>query len=438
MLLHDVDLARLELRDTIRKHMARNGLNQSVTAQRISVERTGFTKALNGTHLFTVETLDKLMEVLGLEEGSLYPLFFGECVEQRTKTSSTIFIMDKFEKYLRRCLETGQISLALQLLDILIEYDQKKLDFVFQVAESIFHQAEKKYGALPTYKESEYQQALPLYEFYSQNETDFHSDKLAISYFRIYYMQRFNLSVSFEKLIILLSFIDRLPLQEKIKAYDRVMTYYYISSNWTKTIYYAEKLEELAKEIDEDTYGHGLMLKSFAKKELGQYEEALQLTTMYSTIAGFDDLAYGNGLMIRIEKGELQHVDAYLDWLETFSYPESGLSIVLRKLLQISNFTKAKLVADRFYGKIRLDYNNVLYDKFGMRLQHSFALLSIELQDYARGIDYLLLAIKKALRLKLFHEIGSILHTYEQARQHATPEQQNTYLEILINWKEGK
>ncbi|MGC5325628.1 helix-turn-helix domain-containing protein [Brevibacillus sp. SYSU BS000544] len=438
MFVHDVDLARLELRDTIRKHMARNGLNQSETAQRISVGRTGFTKAINGNHLFTVETLDKLMEVLGLEEGSLYPLFYGECVEQRTKTSSTIFIMDKFEKYLRRCLETGQISLALELLNMLLEYDPKKLDFVFQVAESIFQQAEKKYGSLPTYKESEYQQALALFDFYSQNETDFHSDKLAISYFRIYYMQRFNLSVSFEKLSILLTVIDRLPIREKIKAYDRVMTYYYISSDWVKTAHYAVELEKLAKGVDEDTYGYCLMIKSFAKKELGHYEEAMQLTAMYSSIPGFENLAYGNGLMIRIEKGDLEHVDAYLDWLDTMTHIESGLSIVLRKLLHNSNFSKAKLVVERFYGKIRLEYGVILYDKFGMRLQYSFALLHIGLQEYTKGIEYLLLAAKKALHLNLFQEIGTMLYTYEQVRQFATPEQQNTYLEILINWKEGK
>lgn len=437
MLVHDVDLARLELRDTIRKHMARNGLNQSVTAQRISVERTGFTKAINGTHLFTIENLDKLIEVLGLDEGSLYPLFYGECIEQRTKTSSTIFIMDKFEKYLRRCLQTGQTSLAMELLNMLLEYDPKKLDFVFQVAESIFHEAESKYGAVPTYKEDEYQQALSLYEFFAQNEVDFHSEKLAISYFRIYYLQRFNINVSFEKLIMLLTVIDRLPLFEKIKAYDRVMTYFYISSNWQKTIHYAEKLEELAKEADEDTYGHCLMLKSFAKKEIGCYEEAMQLTARYSSIPGFEDLAYGNGLMIRIEKGELEHVDSYLDWLETVSYAESGLSIVLRRLLQNENFDKTKLVIDRFYGRIRLDYDNILYDKYGMRLQYSFALLHIEFQDYAKGIEYLLLAMKKALRLNLFQEIGPILHTYEQVRHHASPELHNTYLEILINWKEG-
>lgn len=438
MPIYDIDVVRMELRDTIRKQMTQHQLNQSGTAKRIGIERTGFTKALNGTHLFTIETLDKLTEIFGLPPGSLYHQFYGECVEQRTRTSNTIFIMDKFEKFLRRCLEVGQFDVAYHLLEFLLEYDSKKRDLIYSVAESIFHTAENKYGFLPTYKETEYEQCRFLYTYYSENETDFQSEKLAICYFRLYYLSRFDVSVAYERLVMLLAVIEKLPMGEKIKAYDRVVTYYYFASEWSKTVAYAQILEKLTLGVDEDLYAHCLMIKSFAKKELGEYEEALRLTSIYRQIKGFEENGYGNYLLIQIESGHLDCIDSYLEWLQKQEQKESGLSIVIKKLLEAKQFTKAKLVFDEFSGKFRVCHDNILIDKYCMRLQFSLALLHLYLEEFESGIDYLLQATQKAYRLNLFHEIGAMIYTYEQNRQHATVQQQLTYLEILHFWKGGQ
>ncbi|MGD8190040.1 helix-turn-helix domain-containing protein [Brevibacillus ginsengisoli] len=438
MNVYDVDVVRMELRDTIRKYMNHHKLNQSVTAKRIAIGRTGFTKALSGTQLFTIETLEKLTEIFGMPPGDLYHLFYGECIEQRMKTSSTVFIMDKLEKFLRRCLEVGKFDVAYQLLELLLEHDSKKRELIYLVAESIFHAAEEKYGLLPTYKEPEYEQCLFLYTYYSQNETDFQSEKLAICYFRIYYMSRFDVTTSYERLVMLLSVIEKLPINEKIKAYDRVVTYFYFASEWNKTVAYAQILEKLTDGVDEYLYGHCLMIKSFAKKELGEYEEALQLTSIYRQLQGFEEFGYGNHLLIQIESGQLTYIDSYLEWLQKQDQIESGLSIVLKKLLEAKQFTKAKKVMGDFSGKFKLFHDNILIDKYCMKLQFSLSLLHIHLEEYETGIDHLLQATMKAYRMSLFQEIGAMIYTYEQIRQHATLKQQLTYLEILQSWKGGQ
>ncbi|MED1787364.1 MULTISPECIES: helix-turn-helix domain-containing protein [Brevibacillus] len=437
MFRSELEWTREELRDTIRKHMKQKSLTQAETAQLISIERSGFTKAINGNHSFTLESLDKLTMVFELEEGAFYHLFFGECIEQRLKSVHLVFIKDKYEKFLRRCLEVGKYDIAFQLLEMLLEQDSKKLDVIYTIAESIFEQAELKYPGIPTYNESEYQQALFLYNYYVNNEADYHSEQLAICYFRIFYIMRFDVKESYEKLVMLLSVINRLPQQEKIKAYDRVMMYFYIASDWEKVLHYADILEKLAKGQNIDIYNHCLMIKSFALKETEDYQEAMRLTDLYSKYKPFQNVGYGNRMMIEITSGDLDNLLTYVSWLSQQDQRESGLSIVIRKLLDANRALLARYIFEMF-AKCLAPEENILINKYRFNLFQVASQMYFELALYKEGIDQLLQAINKALALQKQQELGELLYMFETHRIHATQEQQHLYWNLLKEWKEGE
>ncbi|WP_172423652.1 hypothetical protein [Paenibacillus larvae] len=160
--------SRISLRDELEKAIAETGCTLSQLQEMGGSHVGNLSASLRGKTLrpITIKQLNKLTEVLGLPEGYYYEYYLAEC-----------FYKDRVARprmgtFLYRCAELGKTELIMKAIDMLAECS-RYTELLFSVAENLYMN-----GLL--------EESILFYEEVIEEEKYHHSDRLAISHYRIF------------------------------------------------------------------------------------------------------------------------------------------------------------------------------------------------------------------------------------------------------------
>ncbi|MCY9509303.1 hypothetical protein M5W78_04675 [Paenibacillus larvae] len=285
---------RITLRGELEKAIDETGCTLSQLEEKGGTQIGNLSACLRGKTLrpITMKQLDKLTEVLGLPEGYYYEFYLAECFYKDRVARS------RMESFLFRCVELGKTDLIMKAINILVEHP-KYTELLFSVAEKLYLSGYAK-------------ESVFFYEEVIEGEKYNHSERIAISHYRIFRASiGSNAKENYKAVIRFESFRNKLPEGFQLDALLQLANVCYTLEFWSMVEQFAEELrvlsnivylEELRK-LDSQRlleppieterhlvvyYGQAYLLKSAVLPEQGRYEEAKACIEGYEDSAGLN------------------------------------------------------------------------------------------------------------------------------------------------------
>lgn len=276
---------------------------------------------LNLTRPVAVSHMDKITEAMGLSVGYYYESYAEDyCIE-------TVH-WRRLKGLLTRCADLHLYELIERLANNSLD-NLSYLDNYFVLAESFF--ANQKYKA-----------AKILYTCIMESERNAQSERLAISYYRVFQISRKLDPDNQDPVIHLLPYITKLPDNFMLKALQDVAEAFILFNRWDNVIKYARDLQSLSlsfinngyvsrQSLDKPLiyyYGHGLLLESSGYINKDELDKGKACADLYGSldsyvneydeetrevIEKFKLYANANKLAIEVKQGNQDAIPDYLD-----------------------------------------------------------------------------------------------------------------------------
>ena len=282
---------RMVLRHELERAIAETGCTLTELKEKGGPEIGNLSACLRGKSLrpINVKQLDKLTEVLGLPEGYYYEYYIDECFYNGRVARP------RMEPFLCRCAILGKRKLIEKTINILADYP-KYTELLFAVAENL-------------YRSEHIKESIYFYEEVIDGEKYNHSDRIAISHYRIF---RASIGAddeaNYKAMIRFESFRNKLPEHLQLDALLHLAHVCYSLGFWSMVELFAEELrilsdivyQEEVRKLDKNKseppikterhlvvyYGKSYLMKSAALFKQGRYEEAKTF------IEGYEDLSW--------------------------------------------------------------------------------------------------------------------------------------------------
>ncbi len=292
----------------------------------------------------SVRYIDVMASTLGQPEGWLYELYVEECFVTGSPHRSRI------KPFLLRCVEIGRKDCIAVVLSRMLE-DLNQLELVFEIAEEI-HNADKP------------KEAIPFYECIVENEKYQHSERLAISHYRLFRAALGqNLEQNREAAIRFAPFRNRLPVNYQLDGYYKLTGTSFNQHKWDEVEVYADEFQIVVKAAYNDKirrleskkkaeplvtdhpfvfyYGYSYLSKSTALQKKGEYEEAKKYISAYADLSWMQGLnaddrkqieqfklwAVGNRYTLDLLSGNMAVIPGYIKYLK--EHPDEILAGLL-------------------------------------------------------------------------------------------------------------
>lgn len=440
------------IRLEIEKGIRQKGHSLSSFGKQAGINRGIISGILNGNppKSISIRQLDLMAEALGHAEGWMYEYYVDEC-----------FINEKadwrrIKAFLLRCTEIGRYDCIQEVLDRLME-DLNNTISIFGLAEEL-------------YAEGKVQESLPFYECVIENEKHQHSERLAISHYRVFRAsigenteENFRATIRFEP------FRDRLPENFMLDGLLALANVYYTLENWyhleicgdelitLSNAVYTEakrKMNETGNYEKIDTeralvfyYGQGYLIKALALEYLEKYEEAKTFISYYSDLSWFENLdeigkkevekfklfAIANMNNLNLLLGNDSSLNEYVSFL--LEHPHEilpSICIILESAnkhnFSIDNIIKTLLDAlssndtsDKNYYKNTKSINRYV------DLYYQLALYKFKKNDPIQGLDFTLKSLKIAFEISNKNKILERILLFEQFRNFGNEDHLNLY-----------
>lgn len=313
---------RAELEDFIK--------SEGTTLQRFS-ESAGvnvgtLSGIINGNRPIAIGQLDRITVAMGLPEGHFYDLYADECF------TSTAPHWRRLRSFLLRCAELQRHDCIKQVLNRLLE-DLKQVAGIFETAEQMFEQGFKEAAAI-------------LYESVIESERSNHSERLAMSYYRIFQIYQADGRRGYRAALQFLPYRYRLPEFYVLDGLLMLAEVYAVRMNWDEVENYADELCEFSKRIYERKvwkhadfrpvcplvmyYGKSYLFKAMTYEYRGMFEESKKWIAEYADLSWFNGLdeegikeverlkmfAQANYMCADIKAGNRSRIPGYIQFLE--------------------------------------------------------------------------------------------------------------------------
>ncbi|PNQ85032.1 DNA-binding protein [Paenibacillus polymyxa] len=323
------------IRSTIETELKQRRYTFSSFSKISGINRGTFSTMLNSNppKPISVRQMDLITKALGYPEGWLYELYIDECFHEGKGHWKRI------KPFLLRCVELGRKECIQRVLSRLTE-DLSYVSTVFEFAEEL-------------HKDGKEKESVPFYECVIENERYYHSERLAISQYRLFcYSLTEDLESSLKAAIKFDPFRKSLPENYQLDGLLKLTNVYFNTSNWENAIKYAKELRTSAisvyhqqvyscsKNRNPDNfnsekplvvyYGLGYLLHGNALENQGMYEEALKFIPYYEDLSWFEGLdenglqgvkmlqlwAKANLLNLKVLIGDVSSLVAYVELLQ--------------------------------------------------------------------------------------------------------------------------
>lgn len=313
---------RAELEDYIKN----NGTTLQRFAESSGVNVGTLSGIINGNRLIAISQLDRVTKAMGLPEGHFYNLYAEECSTPNAPHWRRI------RPFLLRCAELQQHDCIKQVLCRLLE-DLKQVASIFETAEMMYEQGWKEAAVI-------------LYESVIESERFSHSERLAMSYYRIFQIYQADKQRCFESALQFLPYRYRLPEALALDGLLMLVYVYSVRFRWVEAENYADELARLAlalyerqawKEEDFSSerplvhyYGKAYLFKAGTYEYRGMYQESRKWIAQYADLSWFEGLdeegeaevrllkmfAEANYMSVDIKSGNRTRIAEYVAFLE--------------------------------------------------------------------------------------------------------------------------
>ncbi|MGW8443665.1 DNA-binding protein [Paenibacillus sp. S33] len=449
------------IRSEIEKELKLGGYTFNSFGQATGLNRGIFSAMLNGNppKPISVRQMDLITKAFNYPEGWLYDLYVDECFYDGRPHWKRV------KPFLIRCVEVGNLRCVEKVLSRLME-DLNHIPTIFALAEEL-------------YEEGKLKEAIPFYECVIENEKYQHSERLAISHYRI-----FSISVSesmernLEAALRFVPFRNRVPLEYHLDGLLKLLNLYHNLHQWKEAERYADELRALttivckSRETNKKSftlkterhlvvyYGQGYLMKGIALEKQERYEEAMKYISGYADLSWFEDLgrigqkevekftlwANANQLSLKILMGDTSSLPMYIQFLKN-NPPE----ILLGLLTIVESANKHGFLIEHILQQFSHElasFNNELsmkasyykqsfsYDTYA-DLCYQLAIYMFNNLSHEKGIYYVLKSLKKCLEISSKEKFMICTALFERFRNKATKDQKSEYEgimeEVLIN-----
>ncbi|URJ50037.1 DNA-binding protein [Paenibacillus polymyxa] len=449
------------IRSEIEKELKLGGYTFNSFGQATGLNRGIFSAMLNGNppKPISVRQMDLITKAFNYPEGWLYDLYVDECFYDGRPHWKRV------KPFLIRCVEVGNLRCVEKVLSRLME-DLNHIPTIFALAEEL-------------YEEGKLKEAIPFYECVIENEKYQHSERLAISHYRI-----FSISVSesmernLEAALRFVPFRNRVPLEYHLDGLLKLLNLYHNLHQWKEAEHYADELRALttivckSRETNKKSftlkterhlvvyYGQGYLMKGIALEKQERYEEAMKYISGYADLSWFEDLgeigqkevqkftlwANANQLSLKILMGDTSSLPMYIQFLKN-NPPE----ILLGLLTIVESANKHGFLIEHILQQFSHElasFNNELsmkasyykqsfsYDTYA-DLCYQLAIYMFNNLSHEKGIYYVLKSLKKCLEISSKEKFMICTALFERFRNKATKDQKSEYEgimeEVLIN-----
>lgn len=313
------------IRDHLEDYLKRNSMTLIHFSEISGINSGTLSGMLNGLRPISMQQLDRITIGMGLPEGYFYDLYINECFVHTSPD------WRRLRPFLYRCAELDKIECMETIIKLMMD-NLAYAPLLFGLAEQLFH-------------EGMFEAAKPLYYWVAESEKMQHSERLALSQYRLFTIglskdQTNNLSVAtrFEL------FVDRLDEPYELDGLNELINAYASVRRWDKLLGLGEKLK-LKASVHYELYGN--IKPKEVKKEIifyilyaylvlgetyfyfEEYEKALHYVSLYTdsswvidptekeiiVIQQFKEWAEGNRYQYELMSGKTDVLHDYLNYI---------------------------------------------------------------------------------------------------------------------------
>ncbi len=442
------------LRSEIEKGISNLGLNFSGFSELSGINRGIFSAILNSNppKPISLHQLELIGKALGQPEGWMFESYIDECFFDGKPNRRRV------EPFLIRCAELGKKDCIDQVLSRLLD-DLKHVATIFEIGESL-------------YLSGKVQESLQFYECVIQNDRYNHSEKLAISHYRVFRASicedhEINLraAIRFE------SYCEKLPDYHRLDGLMNLIDVYYALDKWEEAERFAQELimfSEVVYQLEQVRmkqndyeplptekalvvyYGYGLLSMGNITFHYEKYEEARSYIARYKNLNDFVGLndqsrqqvirfskfADLNLMYIDLYTGKKEVLDHYIEFLE--QNPDEILAGVLNLLIaankldldvtEILDYSSEKI---EYYLESGNDVKKMVRLKYYIDIHYEKVIYHIRKKDYNIAISSILKALKPVVTIKNKDMFMKIVPLFEALRSYASNKQNDDYIALM-------
>lgn len=401
----------------------------------------------------SAKQLDLITSGMGLAEGDLYDLY----VESFLTTPPHY---DDLSSFLLRCAELKNHGCIHKVIGYLVDTNQNSS--IFDIAEVLFEHGWRYAAAI-------------MYENVTEHEELSHSERLAISYYRLFQIYRTDGHKSFMIAMQFIPYRHRLPDAYALDGLYLLTQLFAVKQQWDEVENYSNELTQLAESIYQQQlwkdpefnpprplvyyYGQGYLFKAGSYEHRGMFAKSKKWIEKYADLSWFDELtetelmeveqfkmfANANLLAIEIKEGNLTRISEYLNFLKQEPTEiVDGLTTLLESSNRINFFVDEYLdiFADQI-AQYRIDHKKgwsnetaAYYYKepfYTYRYQvffQKYALYCFRKQLFTEGLENVLQSFRLSFTINSKDGMVNSMTLFEMYRQYATEEQKSEYSKI--------
>ena len=440
------------IQSRIEEYIRQSGIDLHMFSEASNMDQRILSDLLtdNSPISLTVKQLDLITSSMGLPEGDLYDLYVESFV-------TTPPHYDNLSAFLLRCAELKNHSCITKVIGYLVDINLKSS--IFDIAEFLFEHGQHNTAAL-------------MYENVIEHEELSHSERLAISYYRLFQIYRKDGHKSFMIAMQFIPYRHRLPDDYALDGLLMLSQLFAVKPKWDEVENYSNELCHLTERIylnqlwkDPDFnpprplvyyYGQGYLFKAGSYEHRGMFAESKKWIAKYADLSWFEGLdengikeveqlamfAQANLLSIEIKEGDLTRVVEYIDFLKQEpNEVVDGLTTLLETSNRNNFFVDEYLdvFADQI-AQYRIDhragwskkisayyYQEPFYtNRFSIFFQ-KYALYCFRKELYREGLENILQSFRLSFNIYSKDSMVSSMTLFEMYRQHATEEQKLVY-----------
>ncbi|MEF2966440.1 helix-turn-helix transcriptional regulator [Paenibacillus sp. M1] len=453
------------IRAEMEDHIKREGITLHHFAELSGVNVGTLSGIINGNRPISVGQLDLITTAMGFSEGYFYDLYADECFVP------TAPHWRRMRPFLLRCAELKRHDCIEQVLTRLLD-DLKQVGGIFETAELMFEQGWKEAAVI-------------LYESVIESERSNHSERLAMSYYRLFQIHQGDGRKGYKAAMQFLPYRYRLPESYALDGLLMLAEVHALKFNWSEVEIYVDELRQLAlalynkkawQESDFNParplvyyYGRALLIKSGTYEYRGLFEECKKLIPEYADLSWFEGLdedgkaevkllkmfARANYLCVDIKAGNRSLIPDYVRFLE--EHPDEiieGLitliesanrhqffidDILTKYSAEIEDYKELDNNSWFSHGSVKSNYKestNIFRCSVFFR---NFALYHFRKGLYEEGLDNILYSILLSLSLGGKELIVTNMAIFELHREYSSEAQRKKYSEFCRKvWENEK
>lgn len=454
---------RAELEDYIKKE----GTTLHRFAEISGVNVGTLSGIINGNRPIAVGQLDRITKAMGRSEGYFYDLYVDECFVPSAPH------WRRLRPFFMRCAELGRHDCIQEVLNQLLE-DLKQIAGIFETAERLFEQGLNEAAVI-------------LYEAVIESERFSHSERLAISYYRIFQIYQSDGRRGFKAALQFLPYRYRLPEALALEGLLMLIRVYSVRFNWAEVENYADELSKLAWTLYEKKvwkqpdfrpirplvfyYGKAFLFKSGTYEYRGMYEESRKWIAQYADLSWFEGLddaakaevemlkifAEANYMCVDVKAGNRLRIPEYVSFLE--AHPDEiveGLITLIESanrhdfyIDEVFDKFSSEIEQYRKFGRenwltkkvVDVDYSKEppYFFRYAVFFQNN-AIYHFRKGSYEEGLDNLLDSMKMSIKISSKDIlVNTTMAIFELHRQFASEEQTQEYNKLCRKvWENEK